>query len=213
MEAMTENGKSGGLTLANKITILRILSVPFFVLMLIYYTMGLKNGHPRELHRMTALIVFCVAALSDALDGYIARSRHQITTLGRILDPLADKALLLAGLILLTRPSIADLQPHIPVWFTLLVISRDVVIVLGAVLVRAVAGTVTVTPSVAGKISTFFQMLAILWVLVGGAQRPFYVWIVIGGLFTLSSFMIYLYDGVRQLEKSAAARREGESHD
>ena len=213
MEAMTENGKNSGLTLANKITILRILSVPFFVLMLIYYTMGLKNGHARELHRMTALVVFCLVAMSDALDGYIARSRHQITTLGRILDPLADKALLLSGLILLTRPSIAALQPHIPVWFTLLVISRDVVIVLGAVLVRAVAGAVTVKPRVAGKISTFFQMVAILWVLVGGAQGPFYLWIVIAGLFTFSSFMIYLYDGVRQLEQSAAARREGESHD
>ena len=208
---MTDDGKNGGLTLANKITIVRILSVPFFVLMLIYYTMGLKNGHARELHRMTALVVFCAVALTDALDGYIARSRHQITPLGKVLDPLADKALLLSGLILLTRPSIEALEPHIPVWFTLLVISRDVVIVLGATLVHAVAGAVTVKPRVVGKISTFFQMVAIIWVLVGGAQRPFYVWIVAAGFFTLSSFVMYLYDGMRQLEKSAAARREGDS--
>ena len=208
---MMDDGKNGGLTLANKITIVRILSVPFFVLMLIYYTMGLKNGHARELHRMTALVVFCAVALTDALDGYIARSRHQITPLGKVLDPLADKALLLSALILLTRPSIEALVPHIPVWFTLLVISRDVVIVLGATLVHAVAGAVTVKPRVVGKISTFFQMVAIIWVLVGGAQRPFYVWIVAAGFFTLSSFVMYLYDGMRQLEKSAAARREGDS--
>ena len=207
---MTEENARRGLTLANKITLARILGIPVFVLLMIYYVMGLQRGAPNEYLRWSSLVLFVVVALTDALDGYVARSRDEITHLGRILDPLADKALLLSGLILLTRPSIAALQPHIPVWFTLLVISRDVVIVLGAVLVRAMSGAVTVKPRIFGKISTFFQMVAIIWVLVGGAQRPFYAWIFVAGLFTLGSFAMYLYDGVRQLEKSSAARREGE---
>ena len=195
------------LTLANKITILRILGVPLFILMLVYYTMGLAQENPEEIYRSIALVVFILLASTDALDGYYARSRNEITTLGRMLDPIADKSLLLSGLILLTRPALPGLLPHIPIWFTLLVISRDVVLILGSIVIHALVGRVEVKPHVFGKIATFFQMVVIVWVLVGGAPGPFIVCVLTAGAFTFISGALYIFDGTRQLERAAAEHK------
>lgn len=195
------------LTLANKITILRILGVPVFILMLVYYTMGLAQGNAQEIYRLIALVFFIVLASTDALDGYYARSRNEITALGRMLDPIADKSLLLSSLILLTRPSLPGLLPHIPIWFTLLVISRDVVLILGSIIIHALIGHVEVKPRMVGKIATFFQMVTIVWVLVGGAPRPFLVCVVMAGAFTFLSGALYILDGTRQLERAAAEHK------
>ncbi|MCX7007962.1 MAG: CDP-alcohol phosphatidyltransferase family protein [Kiritimatiellaeota bacterium] len=154
------------LTLATKVTIVRIMGVPVFIALLVYYLIGLRNGEDIALERTLALVVFAAVALTDALDGYLARSRNEVTDLGRMLDPIADKALLLSGLVLLTRPSLPALAPHIPVWFTTLVISRDVVLILGSFLVHELAGNVTVQPRISGKLATVFQMATIIWVLV-----------------------------------------------
>lgn len=209
---MVGSGAHGKLTLANKVTILRILSVPVFVLMLLYYTIGLARGEPKEIFRAAALVVFTAGALTDALDGYLARSRREVTHLGRILDPLADKALLLSGLVLLTRPSLPALAPHIPIWFTLLAISRDVVLILGAIIIHALVGKVDVTPHLAGKVTTCLQMVTVIWVLIGGAPRPFLVVVILAGVFTLISGGIYLVDGIRQIERAAVAHRHSEQH-
>ena len=201
------------LTLANKITILRILGVPVFILMLVYYTMGLAQGNAQEIHRKLALVFFVLLAVTDAVDGYYARSRNEITSLGRMLDPIADKALLLSGLILLTRPSLVGLTPHIPIWFTLLVISRDVVLILGSVVIHSLVGHVEVKPHVLGKIATFFQMLTIVWVLSSGDQHLFLICVGIAGAFTFASGAVYIFDGTRQLEKAAAEHRIHLHHD
>jgi len=195
------------LTLANKITILRILGVPVFILMLVYYTMGLAQGNAEELYRSVALVIFVVLASTDALDGYYARSRNEITTLGRMLDPIADKSLLLSGLILLTRPTLPGLLPHIPIWFTLLVISRDVVLILGSIIIHALVGHVEVKPRMVGKIATFFQMVTIVWVLIGGAPGHFLACVITAGAFTFLSGALYILDGTRQLERAAAEHR------
>ena len=195
------------LTLANKITILRILGVPVFILMLVYYTMGLAQGNAQEIDRAIALVIFMALAMTDALDGYFARSRHEITPLGRLLDPIADKALLLSGLILLTRPSLPGLTPHIPIWFTLLVISRDVVLILGSTIIHALVGHVEVKPRLLGKITTVLQMLTIVWVLIGGAPGPFFFCVIVAGAFTLASGALYLFDGMHQLDRAAAEHR------
>ena len=194
------------LTLANKITILRILGVPVFVLMLVYYTVGLAQGNAQEIHRKLALAMFVLLAVTDAVDGYFARSRNEITPLGRLLDPIADKALLLSGLILLTRPSLHGLTPHIPIWFTLLVISRDVVLILGSIIIHALVGHVEVKPRVFGKLATFFQMLTIVLVLAS-AQRFFLACVGVAGAFTLAAGILYIFDGMRQLEKAAVEHR------
>ena len=87
------------MTTANKITLVRILMIPAFVLMALYYGESIKRGQPEEWQRYTAIMIFLVAAVSDGLDGYIARRYNQKSALGVILDPIADKGLLLSGII------------------------------------------------------------------------------------------------------------------
>lgn len=192
-------------TLANRITLARILGVPVFALMLIYYTMSLERGTPQSAYRWLALALFCAVAATDALDGYFARSRNEITDLGRMLDPLADKLLLLTALIVLTRPSLPALNPQIPVWLTLLVISRDILLVAGLAVIHHFAGVVHVRPRIPGKLATAFLMLAVVWILAAGPSG-FLPWLTIpAGLFTLISGTAYFLDGVRQLETHGRA--------
>src|SRR3954466_10259936 len=123
------------MTTANKITIVRILMIPVFVTLAIYYGESIQRGDPQEWQRFAAIIVFLLAAVSDGLDGYVARRYNQRSTLGVILDPIADKGLLLSGIITLSISNWSESGPHygrFPAWFPVLVISRDVVIVVGA---------------------------------------------------------------------------------
>ncbi|MGZ5504460.1 MAG: CDP-alcohol phosphatidyltransferase family protein, partial [Chthoniobacterales bacterium] len=83
------------MTTANKITIVRILLIPAFVTMAIYYGQSVQAGEPAEWMRFTAIAIFLIAAVSDGLDGYVARRYNQRSRLGVILDPIADKGLLL----------------------------------------------------------------------------------------------------------------------
>jgi CDP-diacylglycerol--glycerol-3-phosphate 3-phosphatidyltransferase len=149
------------MSLANKISLFRILLVPGIVASLVYY-------HPeREGLRFLALGLFVIGVCSDAVDGYLARAHNQQTELGTLLDPIADKLLILGTLI---SCSVIDGLPawmRIPAWFNLLVISRDVVLVGGAVLLFALHGRWTVRPSRLGKWTTFAQMLVIPSVLLG----------------------------------------------
>ena len=131
----------GSLTLANQLTILRIVLVPAFVLLILYGRLG------------TALIVFLIAGITDALDGLAARLAGQRTSIGAWLDPMADKLLLVTTFVVLTLPAI-PLTNHLPVWLTVLVISRDVVIVAFVAIVNLATGPRTFTPSLLGKTAT-----------------------------------------------------------
>src|SRR5258705_13970971 len=118
------------MTTANKITILRILLIPFFVVEVLYYV---KNGN--EAHRLAALLSFAVAAICDGVDGYIARRYNQRSELGALLDPLADKLLLVSGIVVLSF----DHHPFfetIPLWLTGTVIGRDTLLLLGLVVIQ-----------------------------------------------------------------------------
>jgi cardiolipin synthase (CMP-forming) len=128
------------LTAANQLTILRMLLIPAFVIQLLYG------------HRGWALTTFLIAGLTDLLDGLIARATGQKTTLGAWLDPMADKLLLVTMFIVLTLPGIGANQ--LPVWFTVLVISRDVAIVLTVAVINLAVGPRTFRPSIFGKIAT-----------------------------------------------------------
>lgn len=191
----------GPITLATKVTIARILGIPVFILVMIYYKMSLAAGAPIEGYRHAALVLFLVIAASDALDGYLARSRDEETRLGAILDPLADKTLLLSAIILLTRPSLPELSPQFPVWFTLIVISRDAVLLGGSYLIHAMTGHVDVHPRITGKVATFLQMGAIVAALIPLPYTVFFWIAVIAAVFTLLSGLQYIADGVRQLER------------
>ena len=185
--------------MATKVTIVRLMGVPVFVVLLIYFLYGLRAGQPVDGLRISALLVFVAVASTDALDGYLARSRNQVTTLGKVLDPLADKSLLLAGLILLTRPSLPGLVPPIPIWFSALVISRDVILIAGYFIIHHFAGRVTVHPRWSGKTATVLQMLVIVWVLLQADNRYFLPCVDVAGVVTGISFLQYVIDGARQL--------------
>lgn len=129
------------LTAANQLTILRMLLIPAFVILLVYG------------YRGWALTTFLVAGVTDLLDGLIARATGQKTALGAWLDPLADKLLLVTMFIVLTLPGLG-LANRLPVWFTILVISRDVAIVATVAVVNLAIGPRTFRPSIFGKIAT-----------------------------------------------------------
>jgi cardiolipin synthase len=129
------------LTVANQLTILRIVLIPAFVLLVVYGELG------------ASLIVFITAGVTDALDGLIARRAGQRTSLGAWLDPMADKLLLVTTFVVLTHPDI-PLTNHIPLWLTILVISRDVVIVGVVAIVNLAVGPRTFKPSIWGKMTT-----------------------------------------------------------
>jgi CDP-diacylglycerol--glycerol-3-phosphate 3-phosphatidyltransferase len=193
------------MTTANKITIARILMIPLFVLMAIYY------GRDKEAwQRWSAVALFVIAAASDGIDGYIARRHNQRSRLGVILDPLADKGLLLAGIITLT---FSNWGYEFPLWFPVLVIARDVIVVAGAIALQFVNGTVKVRPSGTGKVATVLQMIAIGLVMlqwnafahdltvgrhvirVSFLDVP----VLLAGLFTAISGCGYVVDGIAQL--------------
>src|SRR5881227_4177221 len=118
------------MTTANKITVVRILMIPAFVTMAIYYGESIKRAEPLEWMRFTAIAIFLIAAISDGLDGYVARHYNQRSTLGVYLDPIADKGLLLSGIITLSISNWSEADPdygRFPAWFPVLVITRDIV--------------------------------------------------------------------------------------
>ena len=191
------------MTTANKITIVRILLIPAFVTMAIYYGQSVAAGDPVEWQRFAAIIIFLVAAVSDGLDGYVARHYNQRSALGVILDPIADKGLLLAGIITLSISNWSELSPQFgrfPAWFPVLVITRDVVILVGSAVLHLLNGRVQVRPSWTGKVATFLQMAAIAWVMLQLHFFPLIYVVAAAGLFTLVSGIIYVMDGIRQLQ-------------
>ncbi|HEX5473025.1 MAG TPA: CDP-alcohol phosphatidyltransferase family protein [Vicinamibacterales bacterium] len=129
------------LTAANQLTLTRMLLIPAFVILLLYGFQG------------WGLVAFLVAGLTDLFDGLLARATGEKTTLGAWLDPMADKLLLVTMFVMLTLPDIGSAN-RLPLWFTVLVISRDVVIVLTVAVVNLAVGRRTFRPSIYGKIAT-----------------------------------------------------------
>jgi CDP-diacylglycerol--glycerol-3-phosphate 3-phosphatidyltransferase len=185
------------MTTANKITILRILLVPFFVVEVLYYV---QSGN--ELHRLLGLLAFSVAAILDGVDGYVARHYNQRSELGTILDPIADKLLLVSGIVVLSFDHAPRLG-QIPLWLTGIIIGRDLLLGLGVVTVRLVVGAVTVRPRFTGKIATVFQMVVVLWLLLRWNIMLNGQWLKLltlgAGLFTGVSGLLYVWDGTQQL--------------
>lgn len=136
------------LTIPNVITLLRILFVPVFVMSVVYKRFDYS------------LIIFLAASLTDALDGLIARLKNQKSTLGAFLDPLADKLLLISAFLSLT------FLEQIPKWVTIIIISRDFIVVLGWISLYIQTGSTKVSPSIAGKLSNIFQAICIATVLL-----------------------------------------------
>jgi CDP-diacylglycerol--glycerol-3-phosphate 3-phosphatidyltransferase len=196
------------MTTANKITVVRILMIPAFVTMAIYYGESVQRGEPLEWQRFAAIVIFLVAAVSDGLDGYVARRYNQRSTLGVILDPIADKGLLLSAIITLSISNWSEVDPHygrFPAWFPVLVIARDAVILVGSGVLQVLNGNVQVRTSWTGKVATVLQMAAIAWVMLQLHILPLIYVVFAAGLFTLISGIIYVRDGMRQLQSGGHA--------
>jgi CDP-diacylglycerol--glycerol-3-phosphate 3-phosphatidyltransferase len=196
------------MTTANKITVVRIMMIPAFVTITIYYGESIKRGQPLEWQRFAAVAIFILAALSDGLDGYVARHYHQRSRLGVILDPIADKGLLLSGIITLSLTNWNEVQPDsgkFPAWFPVLVISRDAILLVGTLVLYLLNGKVHVKPHWTGKIATVLQMIAIGWVMLQLQIIPLLYVVFAAGAFTLGSGIVYVTDGVRQLQAEGHA--------
>ena len=182
------------MTFATQLTVFRILMIPVFVLFCVYYGESVSQDRPEEWLRLTAIGVFILASITDGLDGYIARHWNQRSRLGAVLDPIADKGLLLTAIITL---SLSNWNQAFPLWFPIIVIARDAVILSGCGVLYLLDQHLEVKPSWTGKTATALQMLAIAWLML---QIPFYlVTVYVAGLFTLVSGIDYLYRGLDQL--------------
>ena len=187
------------MTLANQITIGRILLIPVFVGCAAYYGVSVKTGAPNETWRWAAIAVFALTAVSDALDGFVARRMDQRTRLGGILDPLADKLLLVSAIITL---SLSGWPTSFPIWFPILVVSRDLILVIGAILLGSVAGLGELNSHWTGKAATFFQIIAVAWVMLEIPKPDLIVPTVIAGVFTLAAGILYFAQGILFLQSS-----------
>lgn len=177
------------LNFANTLTIIRIILTPIFVIMLIKERTGM------------ALIVFGIAAVSDALDGLTARLFNQRTAIGAYFDPIADKLLMTSAFV-----SLAILK-IVPGWLSVIVISRDLLIVMGLLVFTMAGITPEIKPTIISKITTVIQIATIIWVLLrlsfslsDGVSAVFY-WTT--AVFTVSSCLHYIYKGIYLLQTSS----------
>lgn len=146
-------------SLPNLLSLLRMGLIPLFVI-------AVLRGEP-----VKALLVFAAAGLSDALDGFLARVLDQRSLLGAYLDPIADKLLLTTAFIVLTVRGPSSAGVEIPVWVTVLVIARDVLVVVVALALALAAGVRDFPPSALSKINTVFQVAGVLLVLMSGLDQ------------------------------------------
>lgn len=175
------------MNLANKISITRILLIPFFVAAIIYYS------PQADFLRFVAAGIFILGVITDGLDGYIARTRKQKTILGSYIDPIADKLLLVTAFICLALASNFPKGYRLPAWVLLTIISRDVIIVLGSVIIYVIKGKLEVIPSILGKATTFLQMFVVISILLH-FHYSFVIWN-LTAVFTLLSGIGYIRRG------------------
>jgi CDP-diacylglycerol--glycerol-3-phosphate 3-phosphatidyltransferase len=187
------------MTTANKVTIVRILLIPFFVIEVLYYV---RTGS--EVHRLLAIVSFGVAAVCDGVDGYIARRYNQRSELGAILDPLADKLLLVSGIVVLSFDQRPYLQ-SVPLWLTGTIIGRDILLLTGLIVIQMIVGKVRVKPRMLGKVATVLQMVIVLWILLKWDEKWITAWSVATGICTGLSGLLYVWDGTRQLSAHPAS--------
>ena len=142
------------MTLPNQITIGRILLIPVFVVLAIYYGRTSAAGHPDETLRIATIGVFLLAALSDGVDGWLAR-RYGGNSVGAILDPVADKALLVTMYVTLAAVN------QLPDWLAILVVFRDLVIVGGVIVLAVLGDPVLIRPLFISKVNTLLQIMLV----------------------------------------------------
>lgn len=183
------------LTFANKVTVGRILLVPFFIVT----TLSMSPEDPHL--RWVALGLFLAAVISDVIDGYIARTRREKTRAGAILDPLADKMLLISAFVCLyIQRDYFDLA--FPLWFVVVIISRDVILLVGSMIIQFTTGRLEIQPNRSGKFTAFLQILCVLGIFL---QLRFTVVFWYAALAaTMVSGIIYIKEGIKTINGTPA---------
>jgi CDP-diacylglycerol--glycerol-3-phosphate 3-phosphatidyltransferase len=179
------------LNLPNVLTLLRILLVPVLVVALLD---GTANGD------LLAAIVFALASATDAMDGYLARSRNAITTFGKLMDPIADKLLIIAALVALVS------QDRLAAWVAMVIIARELTVTITRM--QATQQGVVIAANGWGKAKTIVQVAAIFCVIVAGVPTPAWVdGLVYGAVaITIVSGIDYFF-GLRRVLREAEARQ------
>ncbi|MEQ8765219.1 MAG: CDP-alcohol phosphatidyltransferase family protein [Planctomycetota bacterium] len=178
---------------ANTITVFRLVAIPPFVFSA---WQGTTPGSPPWTGGL-AFGLFVAAGVSDMIDGWVARHFGQVTPLGRVLDPLADKLLSLACLLLLARPIDGGLFTRLPVWFGAVVIARDVWLGGGSWLIWKWRGPFRVEPHASGKITTLLLFLLYSLCLLGLPRPPVRILMVLATIGIVVSGFLYTQDGLR----------------
>ncbi len=186
------------LTLATRITLLRFLAIPAFLWAAwCYQQTAFQSGQGGEPvgWRWTMAGIFLAACITDGIDGYLARRLDQQTRLGAILDALADKALIFTALVTL---SILALPVALPLWYALTVISRDLALVAGGLLLYRRQGALQVHPHWTGKLATVLNMSALGWVFFQFPATALLPLVIAAAGFTIISGLIYARAGFTQ---------------
>jgi cardiolipin synthase len=178
------------LSIPNYLTLLRILLTPIFFITLVSYT------PEKEGLRLAALAIFVVAALTDALDGLLARFLKQRTALGQMLDPLADKILLVSAYIGLLFVGTLPFRP--PLWITITIIFRDLILLFGFFTLNFAAVKIEVQPNIWGKLTTVSQMLLLCFILLEWPLAVPLAFLTV--TFTIVSGIIYLMRGLKFIQ-------------
>ncbi|MHC4290991.1 MAG: CDP-alcohol phosphatidyltransferase family protein [Planctomycetota bacterium] len=193
------------LTLANQITILRVLLIFPFVICL------LNTGHPQNGNwiRGGAIVIFLIMAISDAVDGYLARTKKQVTALGAFLDPMADKLMITCASVILCAPQTAIEGYQLPLTVVVLIIGKDLLLLLGFIITYLLTVQIHIRPVLAGKASTFFQIMMVSSVLIGPEMASWLgfwpivtaiIWWAAGFCAVVATF-VYIYRGIRYIEE------------
>jgi len=181
------------MNIPNVLTLLRIALAPVMV-------MGMYRGY-----LLFAFIIFMIASVTDLLDGFLARWCDLQTNLGKMLDPVADKVLLVSVFCALAFLQLPLFQ--IPVWFFILVFAREVIILLGSGVVLKVNPQARIEPIIWGKLTTLFQILFVIWVFTcyffGWEPRRTYIFfLILLAIFSVLSLLQYIKIGFRYFIKS-----------
>ncbi len=195
------------MTFATYITIFRILLIPVFIAGLLYYDLP---SH-QELFRWIAVGAFLAASVSDALDGWIARKYKQRSEIGALLDPIADKALMLSAIVTLSFIKVPGLN-HLPLWFLVLVLGRDAIQLVGFLVLHVLNHKIQVIPHWTGKVATCLQLATVSAILLKLSFLPIRQMVWLAGLFTFISLVVYMSRGIQLANSGPATVSGGPRH-
>lgn len=185
------------MTLATRITLLRLLLIPVFCWCIFHFDAA------TPVYRWAAFGVFVAAALSDLLDGFIARHWNQQSELGKRLDPMADKLLVNLGYIFIAAND--AMLPSMPKWFPVALLARDVILVAGAYAIHRVYTQVALAPRWPGKLNTVFQVACMLTYLLALPFAGVLLWATL--LIGVASMVDYMAVGIAQARARARETR------